>query len=112
MSAEVGVRFDRTRVAELPVRASRNVFALALSAPGVTELASGQTEFAGENRTGFSSNGMRLRSNNFMIDGQDNNDLEREQPSPADQQHRHRSRGALLPTSSRRIRPRAGRWST
>ena len=62
------------RVAELPVRSSRNVFALALSAPGVSELASGQTEFAGENRTGFSSNGMRLRSNNWMIDGQDDND--------------------------------------
>lgn len=73
-NAEVGVRFDRTRVAELPVRSSRNVFALALSAPGVSELASGQTEFAGENRTGFSTNGMRLRSNNWMIDGQDNND--------------------------------------
>ena len=73
-NAEVGVRFDRTRVAELPVRSSRNVFALALSAPGVSELASGQTEFAGENRTGFSTNGMRLRSNNWMIDGQDDND--------------------------------------
>jgi hypothetical protein len=73
-NAEVGVRFDRMRVAELPVRSSRSVFALALSAPGVSELASGQTEFAGENRTGFSSNGMRLRSNNWMIDGQDNND--------------------------------------
>src|SRR5688572_539154 len=73
-NAEVGVRFDRARVAELPVRSSRNVFALALSAPGVSELASGQTEFAGENRTGFSTNGMRLRSNNWMIDGQDDND--------------------------------------
>ena len=73
-NAEVGVRFDRMRVAELPVRTSRNIFALALSAPGVSELASGQTEFAGENRTGFSTNGMRLRSNNFMIDGQDDND--------------------------------------
>jgi hypothetical protein len=73
-NAEVGTRFDRTRVAELPVRGSRNVYALALSAPGVAELASGQTEFAGENRTGLSVNGMRLRSNNWMIDGQDNID--------------------------------------
>lgn len=73
-NAEVGVRFDRTRVAELPVRASRNIFALALSAPGVSELTPGQTEFAGENRTGFSTNGMRLRSNAVMIDGQDDNE--------------------------------------
>ena len=73
-NAEVGVRFDETRVAELPVRSSRNVFAIALSAPGVSELASGQTEFAGDNRTGFSVNGMRLRANTWIIDGQDNND--------------------------------------
>ena len=73
-NAEVGVRFDQTRIAELPVRSSRNVFAIALSAPGVSELASGQTEFAGENRTGFSVNGMRLRANSWIIDGQDTND--------------------------------------
>ena len=69
---EVGVRFDTTRVAELPVQNSRDVFALALSAPGVSQLGSGQTGFA--SGTNFSSNGMRVRSNNFMIDGQDSND--------------------------------------
>jgi carboxypeptidase family protein len=71
---EVGVRFDTTRVAELPVSGAtfRDVFALALSAPGVSQLGSGQTGFA--SGTNFSSNGMRVRSNNFMIDGQDSND--------------------------------------
>ncbi len=42
------------------------------SAPGVSQLGSGQTGFA--SGTNFSSNGMRVRSNNFMIDGQDSND--------------------------------------
>ena len=45
---------------------------MALSAPGVSQLGSGQTGFA--SGTNFSSNGMRVRSNNFMIDGQDSND--------------------------------------
>ena len=71
-NAEVGVRFDTRRVAELPVMNSRDVFALALSAPGVSQLGSGQSAFA--SGTNFSSNGMRVRSNNFMIDGQDSND--------------------------------------
>lgn len=71
-SAEVGVRFDSKRISELPVATNRNVFLIALSAPGVSELGSGQSGFA--NGANFSSNGMRLRSNNFMIDGQDSND--------------------------------------
>jgi len=72
-TAEVGVRFDTTRVAELPVQGEtfRDVFALALSAPGVSALGSGQLRLAFG--TNFSSNGMRVRSNNFTIDGQDNN---------------------------------------
>ena len=54
---------------------SRNIFTLARSAPGVSELASGQTNFAsGTSEANFSSNGARLRSNNIMIDGQDSND--------------------------------------
>jgi len=73
-NSEVGVRFDTTRVAELPVSGAtfRDVFAVALSAPGVSQLGSGQSAFA--SGTNFSSNGMRVRSNNFMIDGQDSND--------------------------------------
>ena len=69
---EVGVRFDTNRISELPVANSRDVFAVALSAPGVSQLGAGQTGFA--SGTNFSSNGMRVRSNNFMIDGQDSND--------------------------------------
>ena len=71
-SAEVGVRFDTKRIAELPVINSRDVFSVALSAPGVSQLGAGQSEFA--SGVNFSSNGMRVRSNNFMIDGQDSND--------------------------------------
>ena len=69
-TAEVGVHFDRTRIAELPVQ-GRDAFALATYAPGVSALGSGQLSFA--LGTNFSSNGMRVRSNNFTIDGQDNN---------------------------------------
>jgi hypothetical protein len=71
-TSEVGVRFDTKRVAELPVINSRDVFSLALSAAGVSQLASGQSSFAAG--TNFAVNGMRSRSNNFMIDGQDSND--------------------------------------
>src|SRR6185503_6344946 len=46
---------------------------VALSAAGVSQLNSGQSAFAGG--TNFSSNGGRVRSNNFMIDGQDNNNF-------------------------------------
>ncbi|MBA2355460.1 MAG: TonB-dependent receptor [Acidobacteria bacterium] len=71
-NSEVGVRFDTRRVAELPVGNSRDIFSLALQASGVSQLGSGQTGFAAG--TNFSVNGMRLRSNNFMLDGQDSND--------------------------------------
>ena len=56
-TSEVGVRFDTKRVAELPVINSRDVFSLALSAAGVSQLASGQSAFAAG--TNFSVNGMR-----------------------------------------------------
>lgn len=80
-NAEVGVRFDTRRIAELPVGGGgalgvgggpRDIFTLALSAAGVSSLASGQSGFA--TGTNFSVNGMRPRGNNFMIDGQDSND--------------------------------------
>ncbi len=71
-NAEVSTRFDSRRVSELPLAPNRNVFNVALGAPGVSQLGSGQTGFA--SGISFSSNGGRLRSNNFMIDGQDIND--------------------------------------
>lgn len=72
-SAEVGTRFDERRLAELPLATTRSVYNVALSAPGVSQINSGQSQFAGG--TNFSANGGRTRSNNFMIDGQDNNNF-------------------------------------
>ena len=71
-TAEVSTRFDEKRLSELPIAPNRNVYNVLLSVPGVSQLSSGQTGFA--NGISFSSNGGRLRSNNFMIDGQDIND--------------------------------------
>jgi hypothetical protein len=71
-NSEVSTRFDTKRLSELPLAPNRNILNAALSAAGVSQLGSGQTGFAqGMN---FSVNGMRLRSNNFMFDGQDSND--------------------------------------
>jgi hypothetical protein len=70
---EVGTRFDEKRLSELPLATTRSVYNVALSAPGVSQLNAGQSAFAGG--TNFSSNGGRTRSNNFMIDGQDNNNF-------------------------------------
>jgi hypothetical protein len=70
---EVGTRFDQKRLSELPLATTRSVYNVALSAPGVSQLNTGQAAFAGG--TNFSSNGGRTRSNNFMIDGQDNNNF-------------------------------------
>jgi Carboxypeptidase regulatory-like domain len=72
-TAEVGTRFDERRLSELPLATTRSVYNIALSAPGVSQLNIGQTAFA--SGTNFSSNGGRVRSNNFMIDGQDNNNF-------------------------------------
>ena len=72
-TSEVGTRFDEKRLSELPLATTRSVYNIALSAPGVSQLNSGQSAFAGG--TNFSSNGGRTRSNNFMIDGQDNNNF-------------------------------------
>jgi hypothetical protein len=72
-SAEVGTRFDEKRLSELPLATTRSVYNIALSAPGVSQINSGQAQFAGG--TNFSANGGRTRSNNFLIDGQDNNNF-------------------------------------
>lgn len=71
-TAEVSTRFDEKRLSELPIATNRNVFNVLLSVPGVSQLSSGQTGFS--SGLSFSANGGRLRSNNFMLDGQDIND--------------------------------------
>jgi len=71
-NAEVGVNFDVKRITELPLAPNRNVLNLALSVAGVSQLSSGNNSFA-SGGVSFSVNGMRTRSNNFMIDGQDSN---------------------------------------
>jgi hypothetical protein len=71
-TAEVSTRFDERRLSELPIATNRNVFNVLLSVPGVSQLGSGQAAFA--NGVSFSANGGRIRSNNFMLDGQDIND--------------------------------------
>ncbi|HEV2834751.1 MAG TPA: TonB-dependent receptor [Pyrinomonadaceae bacterium] len=71
-NAEVSTQFDSRRLSELPLGPTRNVLNVALSAPGVSQLGAGQTGFA--NGVSYSSNGGRVRSNNFMVDGQDNNE--------------------------------------
>ncbi len=69
---EVSTRFDERRLSELPIAPNRSVYSVLLSVAGVSQLGSGQLGFA--NGISFSSNGGRVRSNNFMLDGQDIND--------------------------------------
>lgn len=71
-NAEVSTQFDSRRLSELPLGPTRNVLGVALSAPGVSQLGAGQTGFAAG--ISYSANGGRVRSNNFMVDGQDNNE--------------------------------------
>ena len=72
-TAEVGVRFDERRISELPLTPNRNILQLALAVAGVSQRAEGQSGFTAGG-VSFSTNGMRFRSNNFMVDGQDSND--------------------------------------
>jgi hypothetical protein len=71
-TAEVRTRFDSRRLSELPIATNRNVFNVLLSVAGVGQLSPGQASLAGG--IAFSANGGRLRSNNFILDGQDVND--------------------------------------
>lgn len=71
-NAEVGVNFDSRRIAELPLAPNSNILNAALSVPGVSQLSSGNSGFAAGG-VSFSVNGMRTRSNNFMVDGTDSN---------------------------------------
>lgn len=73
-NAEMGANFDRKRISELPLGPGRNILNLVLSVAGVSQIQSGQaTSVPIAGGVPFSANGFRLRSNNFMIDGQDSN---------------------------------------
>ncbi len=63
-----GGNISQTQIVELPI-ALRNPVALALTLPGVS------TNRFGFGRATFSANGGRGRSNNFLIDGTENNDI-------------------------------------
>jgi outer membrane receptor protein involved in Fe transport len=71
--SQISTTVDTRRIAELPSNgAGGGLDTLALLAPGVVANRSGGTN---TNGTGLSVNGNRGRSNNFQIDGADNNDL-------------------------------------
>jgi len=68
--AQVSTVFDSEAISSLPL--NTNFDNLVLLAPGVVQTHDAQ--FSNSNGVGFSSNGQRGRSNNFEIDGQNNND--------------------------------------
>src|SRR5207237_5018295 len=69
----ISANFNSRKVVELPSNAaSFGLDTLALLVPGVAQNSGGGTN---TNGAGLSVNGNRGRSNNFQIDGSDNNDL-------------------------------------
>jgi hypothetical protein len=73
-SGQLGESFGKEEVENLPY-ASFNPAELALTLPGVQDIPVGGSATQGfTNGFGYSVNGTRPRSNNFLIDGQDDND--------------------------------------
>lgn len=73
-TSQISANYDARKVADLPNSvAGGGVDTLALLTPGV--VAAGDAGFSNTNGTSISANGGRGRSNNFSIDGQDNNDI-------------------------------------
>jgi hypothetical protein len=68
-SAEVSETIGAKAISELPIN-SLNAYALATTIPGVTTV----TTVGLTNGTAFAGPGTRPRQNNFLIEGQDNND--------------------------------------
>lgn len=67
---QISSTFDTKQAASLPVG---NTFdSLALFLPGIST--AGDVSFSNNNGAEFSSNGQRARSNNYQLDGQNNND--------------------------------------
>jgi Carboxypeptidase regulatory-like domain len=69
-TAQVTTSFSSKETADLPLNGGFD--SLTLFIPGVAD--TGSNNFSNTNGVGFSSNGLRGRSNNFQIDGQSNND--------------------------------------
>lgn len=79
-TAQISTNYDARKVADLPNSvAGGGVDTIALLTPGV--VSPGDSGFSNGNGTNISSNGGRGRSNNFSIDGQDNNDISVAGPS-------------------------------
>lgn len=70
-NGELSHTISEAEVNKLPI-ASLNPYALATTMPGVLTVSGGTSAFT--NGTSFSVNGNRPRANNFLIEGQDNND--------------------------------------
>jgi hypothetical protein len=71
-TTEIGTWFDSGQLANLPIAADGNLLKVLLSVPGISQL--GTNQAVAVNGLTFSSNGGRIRSNNFTLDGQDIND--------------------------------------
>jgi Carboxypeptidase regulatory-like domain/TonB dependent receptor len=77
--SQLSTTFETRKVEELPTNAAgAGLDTLALLVPGVVV---GATGVSNNNGTELSVNGNRVRSNNFQIDGSDNNDLSVAGPS-------------------------------
>lgn len=77
-NAEISTSFDSKRISELPLSTNRNILNLGASVPGVAQISAGNNNFGSQGNQGtetgslsYSVNGMRQRSNAFIIDGQD-----------------------------------------
>ncbi len=68
-SGEISNNISNTEVENLPI-SNLNPYSLAVTLPGVSTVTSANFT----NGTSFSVNGTRPRANNFLIEGQDNND--------------------------------------
>lgn len=68
-SGDLGAEISQAEIVSLPIQ-NLNPISLVLTQPGVQD----GNGFSFSNGEGFSVNGTRPRANNFLIDGQDNND--------------------------------------
>ncbi len=69
-TTQISTSFESKKIGDLPIGNGFDV--LALFVPGIAP--AGSAGFSNNNGADISSNGQRGRSNNFMIDGQQNND--------------------------------------